>query len=208
MVNALFVHGMGRSRLSWAPTLVRFRLRGIKTSLFGYSVALQDFSAIVRRLVPVLVSLSKRGDYVLIGHSLGGVLLRAALHEMPPGAVMPKCLFLLGSPVVSSRLARQLHRSMLFRAVTRDCGCLLGSEKRMAAIPGAAVPTVAIAGTKGVNGRFSPFGSEPNDGIVTLGEICAGNFAEVVRVPVVHTLLPSSRRVAAIMLERICGKES
>ena len=207
-MNALFVHGMGRSRLSWAPTLVRFRLRGIKTYLFGYSVALQDFSAIVRRLVPVLVTLSKRGDYVLIGHSLGGVLLRAALHEMPPGTAMPKCLFLLGSPVVPSRLARQLNRSMLFRTVTRDCGCLLGSEQRMSAIPGADVPTVAIAGTRGVHGRLSPFGSEPNDGIVSLGEVSAGRFVEVIRVPVVHTLLPSSKRVAEIMLERIPGKES
>ncbi|HOP39936.1 MAG TPA: alpha/beta fold hydrolase [Geobacteraceae bacterium] len=206
-MNVLFVHGMGRSSLSWATTLIRFRSRGIKTFVFGYSVALQDFSAIVRSLVPVLVTLSKRGEYVLVGHSLGGVLLRAALHEMPLGAAMPKRLFLLGSPVVSSRLARQLSRSMLFRAVTRDCGRLLGSEERMSSIPGTAVHTVAIAGTRGVHGRLSPFGSEPNDGIVSLGEVSTGDFAEVIRVPVVHTLLPSSKRVAEIMLERILGKE-
>ncbi|MDD2321722.1 MAG: alpha/beta hydrolase [Geobacteraceae bacterium] len=202
-MNVLFVHGMGRSSLSWAPTLIRFRSRGIKPFVFGYSVARQDFSAIVRRLVKVLMDVSKLGDYALVGHSLGGVLLRAALHELPAKTLPPKQLFLLGSPVVSSRLARQLSKNRLFRAVTCDCGHLLGSDERMSSIPEAHVPTVAIAGIRGVHGRLSPFGSEPNDGIVSLEEVSAGGFAEVLQVPVVHTFLPSSKCVADIILDRV-----
>jgi hypothetical protein len=199
---------MGRSSCSWAPTLIRFRARGIKPYVFGYSVARQDFSAIVRRLVRELEKISQLGDYVAIGHSLGGVLLRAALHELPAKTVLPKQLFLLGSPVVPSRLARQLSRNALFRFLTRDCGHLLGSEERMSSISGAQVPSVTIAGIRGIEGRLSPFGSEPNDGIVSLGEVSSGGFAEVIQVPVVHTFLPSSKCVAEIILERILNIET
>jgi pimeloyl-ACP methyl ester carboxylesterase len=202
-VNALFVHGMGRTLFSWSPTLIRFRSKGIKTFVFGYNVTLHDFSTIVDRLVKQLEQISRRGEYVVIGHSLGGVVLRAALHELPTGSRMPKTMFLLGSPVVAPRLALRLKRNPLFRTVTRDCGNLLGSEDRMSSIPEATIPVVGIVGTKGWGGRLSPFGSEPNDGIVTVGEVHAGWIAEEIRVPVVHTLLPSSGRVAEVMLERI-----
>jgi pimeloyl-ACP methyl ester carboxylesterase len=202
-VNALFVHGMGRSAFSWSPTLIRFRSRGIKTFVFNYCVTLHDFSTLVAKLVRQLERISRRGEYVVIGHSLGGILLRAALRELPPGSRMPNTLFLLGSPVVASQLALRLRRNPLFRAVTRDCGKLLGSDRRMSSVPEAIVPTVAIAGTKGWRGRLSPFGAEPNDGIVSIGEVGAKWISEEIRVPVAHTLLPSSRRVAEIMLERI-----
>lgn len=81
---ALFVHGIGRTGFSWTPTLFRFHARGIKTFVFGYSTTLHDFSTIVSRLVRKLVRVSERGTYVVVGHSLGGVLLRAALHQLPP----------------------------------------------------------------------------------------------------------------------------
>ncbi len=206
-MNALFVHGMGRSSFSWLPTLIRFRSNRIETFVFGYSVALQDFSSIVRRLVKLMAKISKQGDYVVIGHSLGGVLLRAALNELPAGSLLPKRMFLLGSPVVPSRLAKHLGGNLLFRAVTRDCGDLLGSENRMSSIPGAKISTVAIVGIRGLKGRLSPFASEPNDGVVSVGEVRAAWISEEIRVPVVHTLLPSSKCVAEIILERVLKNE-
>jgi pimeloyl-ACP methyl ester carboxylesterase len=202
-MNALFVHGMGRSSLSWLPTIARFKMQGIACSTFGYNVTTQDFSTIIRRLVKALIRLSSRGKYVVIGHSLGGVLLRAALAELPPGTPMPKMLFLLGSPVLPSRLAMRLRVNVLFRTITRDSGYLLGSSQKMQTIPKPKVHTIAILGTRGIRGRLSPFGQEPNDGVVAVSEASADWLDETVRVPVVHTLLPASREVAQIMLGRI-----
>lgn len=202
-MNAVFVHGMGRTSCSWMPTLIRFRARGVTPVVFGYSVALHDFSSIVWRLSTFLAKVSQRGEYVAIGHSLGGVLLRAALYHLPGGTALPEQLFLLGSPVMPSRLAKSLAENPLFRAATQDCGRLLGSDERMSSVPRAHIPTVAILGTRGWHGRGSPFGTEPNDGIVSVREASAEWFAEEIRVAVVHTLLPSSRQVAGIMLERI-----
>jgi len=202
-MNALFVHGMGRSSLSWLPTLARFRVHGIGVYTFGYNVTFQDFPQIVRRLVKRIIRLAPRGEYVLVGHSLGGVLLRAALAQCPAGTHMPTALFLLGSPVIPSRLARRLRGNTLFRRITRDSGLLLGSSRRMQSIPVPQVHTVAILGTRGLQGRWSPFGLEDNDGIVAVSEASAEWLDESLRVPVMHTLLPASREAAALMLARI-----
>jgi pimeloyl-ACP methyl ester carboxylesterase len=202
-MQVLFVHGMGRSSLSWLPTLARFRADGFAVQTFSYNVIREDFSQIVRRLVKSLALLAQRGDYILVGHSLGGVLLRAALAECPANMRKPMVLFLLGSPILPSRLARRLRKFRLFRGITRDSGQLLGSARRMRDIPVPAVRTVAILGTRGVHGRWSPFGQEDNDGIVSVAEASAAWLDETLRVPVVHTLLPSSREVAALMLARI-----
>ena len=202
-MNAQFVHGMGRSSLSWLPTLARFRAKGIGTYTFGYNVTTRDFASIVHRLVKSLIRLSSRGEYVVIGHSLGGVLLRAAIAELPAGTPLPKILFLLGSPISASTIAMRLRRNFFFRSITRDSGRLLGAPERMLSVPESPVPTIAIIGTRGLRGQYTPFGQEPNDGLVSESEARAEWLTETVRVPVIHTLLPSSKQVSQVMLERI-----
>lgn len=202
-MQALFVHGMGRSSLSWLPTIARFKAQGIACATFGYNVTVQDFSSTVRRLIKSLTQIATRGEYVVIGHSLGGVMLRAALAELPVGTSLPKMLFLLGSPVLPSRMAMRLRGNVLFRAITRDSGHLLGSAQRMRSIPKPNIPAIAIIGTRGWRGRLTPFGQEANDGVVSVNEVTAEWLDEIIHVPVIHTLLPSSRQVTQVMLARI-----
>jgi hypothetical protein len=202
-MQALFVHGMGRSPLSGWPLLWQLRRAGLITSTFGYAVTFEDFARIRKRLASRLSAIAANGEYVLIGHSLGGVLLRAVVNALPPGTRPPSRMFLLGVPVRPARLAQKLGRNPLYRAVTRDCGQLLGSTARMSEVGPASVPTTVIAGVSGLTGRHSPFGGEPNDGIVSVSEVSAEWLVDQVRVPIVHTLLPSSKRVAAIILKRL-----
>jgi hypothetical protein len=204
-MQALFVHGMGRSSLSGWPMLRRLRRAGVNTSTFEYSVSFEDFVRIRTRLASRLSALAARGDYVLIGHSLGGVLLRAVVSSLPPGTRQPSRMFLLGVPLRPARLAQKLGGNPLYRAITRDCGHLLGSPARMSEVGPASVRTTIIAGVRGLRGKHSPFGDEPNDGIVSISEVSADCVPDQVRIPVVHTLLPSSKRVADIILKRLAG---
>jgi pimeloyl-ACP methyl ester carboxylesterase len=206
-VNALFVHGMGRSILSWTPTLLRFRAHEINPSVFGYSATLQDFQTIVDRLITAITQLSMQGEYIVVGHSLGGVMLRAAIEALPIGTSLPQKLFLLGSPIQPSQIAQHLQQNPLFCAVTGDCGQLLGSKERMLTIPTSPIPTVAIIGTGGSQGWLTPFGDEVNDGVVAAKEVLADWLTEEVYVPVVHTFLPSSQRVAEIILARVLANK-
>ncbi|MES2257792.1 MAG: alpha/beta fold hydrolase [Pseudomonadota bacterium] len=200
-MNILFVHGMGRSPVSGWPMLRRLRRAGLKTGTFGYSAALENFDAIVARLRRRLSSLAASGDYVVIGHSLGGVLLRAALNTLPKDVALPRHAYLLGSPLKESRLATRLKGNLLFRFFAGDCGQLLGSPARMGAIGPLSIPTTGVIGVRGMQARFGPFGDEANDGIVSVSEVVAPWLSNRIQIHVVHTLLPSSGLVAKIVLQ-------
>ena len=201
-MHALFIHGMGRSPLSALPLLARLKTGGLTTSTFGYATVFHGFDVITQRLAVRIAEIAAQGEYTLIGHSLGGVLLRAALASLPDGTPQPGHVFLLGSPVLPSRLAQKLGRNVLFRSVTQDCGQLLGSDDRMAGIAKVA-RTTSIIGTKGITGKLSPFGDEPNDGVVSVSETRAAWITDEVQVPIVHTLLPASPTVADIILQKL-----
>jgi pimeloyl-ACP methyl ester carboxylesterase len=199
----LFVHGMGRSPLSGWPLLRRLRQLGFTTQTFAYVAAIEDFNSIVARLRTRIEKLAQRGPYVVIGHSLGGVLLRAAINALGDATPQPTHLYLLGSPILASRIATKLKGNPVFRLVTGDSGQLLASSDRMQTISMAAVPTTCIAGTRGITHVRSPFGEEVNDGVVSISEVSAGGEATEVRVPVMHTLLPSSSMVANIIVQQL-----
>ena len=200
---ALFIHGMGRTPLSGSRLLRRLRRAGLQTRTFGYSATFEDCDAIVARLRTRLALLAATDDYIVIGHSLGGVLFRVALNLLPSGSALPRHVYLLGSPVLASRIATRLKSNWLFRIFTGDCGQLLGSPDRMKAIGPLAVPTTGIVGVRGVSGRYTPFGDEANDGLVSVSEGVAPWLSNQVQVPVFHTLLPSSALVANIIVREV-----
>jgi hypothetical protein len=196
---AVLVHAIGRTPASMLLLAARLRRAGIKCHLFGYSATLESFERITRRLTKHLQSVAR--PYVAVGHSLGGILLRVAIHELP-AAARPEHLFMLGSPNQSPRLARRLHRSWPYRLVHGDCGQLLADSRRMGALPPPRVPTTLVAGTRGWHGRWSPFAAEPNDGVVAVDEV-AMNGVDMVRLPEWHTFLMNSRQVSELILKRL-----
>jgi pimeloyl-ACP methyl ester carboxylesterase len=199
----LFVHGMGRSPLSGWPLLRRLRQAKMETQTFGYTATFQEFDFIVGRLKNRIEQLAAISEYVVVGHSLGGVLLRAALNSLPQGTALPRCVYLLGSPLLPSCLAMRFKENLIFRAIVGDCGQVLASPERMSAIGPLAMPTVGIAGIGGVISRYSPFGNEVNDGVVSVSEVSAPWLSSHLQVPVVHTFLPSSGLVARIIIHDI-----
>ena len=202
-VRVLFVHGMGRTPLSGWPLLHRLKQAGLQTTTFGYLTAIEDFATIRRRLVSRLTEIARAEDYVLIGHSLGGVLIRAALNMLPQPVKRPRHVFLLGSPIQAARLAVRMQRNVLYRALTGDCGQLLVSPERMNEIGALHELATSIVGICRIANGKGPFGNEPNDGIVSVGEASASWLSDQRQVPVFHTLLPASGKVAELILREI-----
>lgn len=203
-MQVLFVHGMGRSPLSGRPLLRHLRRAGLETTTFGYVAALENFGSIVARLVTRIKKLALSGPYVVIGHSLGGVLLRAAINKLTPLVRLPQHVFLLGSPIKASRLAMKLKPNFIFRALAGDSGQLLGSTERMRAIKSVSVPTTAIIGIREFIATKGQFQHDANDGVVSMSEVDAEWFSKRHEVPVMHTLLPLNAGVAKIILQELC----
>ena len=78
-MQVILVHGMGRTALSMLRLRRELRHAGHRVSLLGYVAAIEPFARILLRVQERFANIAAGGSYVVVGHSLGGVLARAAL---------------------------------------------------------------------------------------------------------------------------------
>lgn len=194
-MRVLLVHGLGRTPVSFLRLARALRRDGCPTESFPYAAFAQPFEAILRRLQGRLEAVAAMSDYAVVGHSLGGVLLRAALPRMQ--GALPRHLVMLGTPNRPPRAARLASVLPPFRWISGECGSCLSSEAFYATLPAPLVPYTIIAGTRGLTGRWSPFGAEPNDGLVAVSETRVHDSDPVLTVPVSHTFMMNDPRVQA-----------
>src|SRR5581483_8067521 len=120
----LLVHGLGRTPVSLFGLAPALRRAGHRTRFFAYSPTFEPLPRIVRRLADRLREMARPGRPVgLVGHSLGGLLLRLALPEV--SGLRVHHLVMLGTPNRPPRLARWAWRRLPFRLLTGDCGRFL-----------------------------------------------------------------------------------
>ena len=202
----LLAHGLGRTPLSLFGLAAALRRGGHRTRFFGYLPPLEPVPRILRRLTSRLRRLAALGEPVgLVGHSLGGLFLRRALADVPELRVHH--FVTLGTPTTVPRMANLAWRWFPpFRLYARDCGRLLRSADALANLPPLRVPVTLIAGTAGPRGRFSPFGDDPNDGVVSVSETSLPD-REPELFPALHTLLMDSPAVRARILAIMSGSE-
>lgn len=198
-MRAILVHGMGRTAASQLWLAAGLCRHGIKVSLFSYSATFGVFDDTVHRLAEFVQARGGKGSFVLVGHSLGCVLIRAALPQLQNSA--PLACFFLAPPSQASRTAKAFRDSTLYRALNGEMGQLLSDPAFMAALPVPSVPMRVYAGTKGFRGKRSPFGEEPNDGILAVSETPLFEGQPVIEVPKIHTFIMNSRRVLEDIVE-------
>src|SRR5580698_9849452 len=113
-MQILLVHGLGRTPFSLFGLAAELRRNGHRTNSFCYSPTFEKFTGIIQRLVRRLRKLAIHNRPVgLIAHSLGGILLRLALQEIPDLRVHH--FIMLGTPNKPPRMARLAWRWRPFR---------------------------------------------------------------------------------------------
>ena len=132
-MKVLLVHGLWRTPLSFLLLVRELRGWGYDTEHFGYAAVTQGYGAIVSRLVQRLERLATSGPYAVIGHSLGGVLLRSALSHL--AGAQPVHFIMLGTPNQPPRLARVLGVRWVYRRIIGQCGVNLSSPLFYASLP-------------------------------------------------------------------------
>jgi pimeloyl-ACP methyl ester carboxylesterase len=207
-MQVLLIHGMGRT--AWSMMRLRRWLNrsGHQVTSLGYIAAVDPVPHIVDRVRRVLQALADRGPYVVIGHSLGGLLARMALVQEASSFAPPAHLIMLGTPNQPPRLARRCGNLLIYRLINGDSGQLLAQAERFPALPRPSSPYTIIAGTAGPQGRWSPFGAEPNDGLVAVSETLIHPEDRPIALPVRHTFMMNDQRVRALIgqvLQRVAG---
>jgi hypothetical protein len=193
-MDVVLIHGMGRTPLSMLRLRRRLRRAGHRAILFGYSPTFETLEGASARLMR-LIERRIRGDYALVGHSLGSVIIRTALGQLqqrPPAA----CCF-LAPPMVACKAARYFSRLWLYRVMMGEMGQLLADDAFMSRLPLPAVPTRIYAGSGGPRATWLPFGMAPNDVILSVAEATGRFGGDVVEVPSIHTFIMHSKTVAA-----------
>jgi hypothetical protein len=204
--HVLLVHGLGRTPLSLARLGRALRRDGHRTHTVGNVAGLQSVDRIVTRVRGSLDALLQdSAPVVVVTHSLGGILVRAALAAEPLQVRLPDHLVMLAPPNQAPQLARQLHRLWPYRLINGEVGQRLAEPAFLEGLPPVPVPHTIIAGTAGPTGRWSPFGDRANDGIVTVDETRPTPEAEVIELPLYHTFLMNDARVRAIITEVVEG---
>jgi fermentation-respiration switch protein FrsA (DUF1100 family) len=200
-MQVLLIHGMGRTAWSMMR-LRRWLIRsGHPVSSLGYLAAMDSVPHIVERVRRGLQEVAGRGSYIVIGHSLGGLLARMALAQDEFATSLPSHLIMLGTPNQPPRLARRARGFWPYRLINGDVGQLLADPDRFPALPPPSWPYTIIAGTAGPRGHWSPFGAEPNDGLVAVAETLIAPDDVPVALPIRHTFMMNDRRVRAVIAQ-------
>ncbi len=191
MKSALLIHGLGRTPLSMFPLAGVVRRARLRTHFFGHSCTVEPFDQIVRRLAAVLHRIRPA---FIVAHSLGGILSRFALEQAPQPDL--RHLVMLGTPNRPPRLAAYFWKWLPFRVYAGQSGRFLATPAEYARLPVPSHPCTVLAGTAGPVGQLSPFGYEPNDGVVSVSEAELTG-AALHLVPAWHTWMMAHPQVHA-----------
>lgn len=205
-MQILLIHGLARTSLSLLSLEWCLQAAGYRPEQFGYFAFAEDFDQIAERLRQRFNLLARRGAYAVVAHSLGGVLTRAALSL---GTVAePEHIVMLGTPNQPPRLASYAWHLPPFRWFTGQCGLNLTRLDFYQALPGLQSPYTIIAGTGGFKGWLSPFGDEPNDGVVALTETRLSPSDRIVELPIWHTFMMNYPEVQNLILQALPRSQS
>ena len=166
---------------------------GFEVCSFSYPSVSQNLLQNAERLQRFLVRL-ERPVVHLVGHSLGGIVIRALFHqhpEQPPGRIVT-----LGSPHGGSYPASILVRTALGRKITGR-----SIQQLLAGMPAHWEPVDrdigVIVGDVGIGmGRLFLRLPRPNDGVVSTTEAKLPGATDSITLHVFHTAMVVSSRVA------------
>ncbi|NEO88098.1 MAG: alpha/beta hydrolase [Spirulina sp. SIO3F2] len=188
-MHCILIHGMGRTPFSMLPLHYRLKQAGHTSRLFGYLPAIDSLEQVSDRLITIIEQTARNRPYVLIGHSLGSVIIRATVPKLTQHP--PQTCFFLAPPMVACQAARFFSRFWPYQFINGEMGQLLTQDQFMSDLTLPANTKIYI-GTGGPQADWLPFGNQPNDGILAAREAGLGSQAQVMTVPAMHTFIMNS----------------
>lgn len=191
--DVVLLHGLWMPGIVMRPLASRFEARGYRTHVFDYASRLRPLEAHADRLVRFVREAAGSAPVHFVGHSLGGLVVLAALTRPDPPATAS--VVLLGTPARGCMAGRRLAGVAPGRWMLGESQPLW-HEGRVCQWDRRA-PLGVIAGTRPSFGLGRMLGRLPgtNDGVVRLEETEVDGMDDRIVLPVGHTELIFSARV-------------
>jgi pimeloyl-ACP methyl ester carboxylesterase len=189
--DAVLVHGVWVPGLVMMPLAARLARQGIRCHRFEYRGRARPLAANADELARFAQAI---GPAHFVGHSLGGLVILYALNGYPQVAVGN--VVLLGTPACGSFSGRRLGQHGIGRWMLGETRPLWqdGDAMRWKRQERLGV----IAGTLPLGlGRALGALPGPNDGVVCVGETVVEGMSEQITLPVAHSAMLVSARVAS-----------
>lgn len=203
--QVVLLHGLGRTRRSMRRVERRLTEGGHHVINISYKWRSGDIATLAASVVAQLAHLGDDVRFDFVTHSLGSLVLRAAVahHHLPLERVGR--VVMLGPPNEGSEVADALAAG---RIIGRICAALLGPagaelgtvDRGVAArLPPVEFELGVIAGNRSDNPLFSAILGGENDGRVRVDRTRVAGMVDFIVVPVGHRRLV----VASMVLEQV-----
>lgn len=205
-VPLVLLHGLGRTARSLAPIASDARRRGVRAIAIDYPSLRGSVAELARVVAARIDAELGRGEFDAVTHSMGGIVLRAAVAQGAIDAGRVRRVVMLGPPNGGSELAELLRTRRWFRAAIGPALGELGTsdESTVLRLPPVPFATGVVAGGRSLN-PFSRwlFGAR-SDGKVAVERTRVEGMTGFVVVPCPHAVLmwcKDARRAAWAFLE-------
>jgi pimeloyl-ACP methyl ester carboxylesterase len=200
--GAVLLHGILNDRQIMLPMAAVLEAAGWAVACIDYPSTRRHLEAHAAAASHAARALAEDGaaEISFVGHSMGGLVARAALSRAQKDGWQPARLVLIASPARGSGLARSLRGLPGYRSLLGPCGDAVTPDGA-AQVPMPACRDVAvIAGGTGRNG-FNPLLEGDNDLTVTVTETRLPDVeTDFLLVRATHTPLAAHRRTISATL--------
>ncbi len=193
--HVVLVHGFTRSRYDMALLAPRLRrlLPHSVVHVFGYSSRTYTIEQAAKHLGEFVGTISSGDSVSFVGHSLGGLIVRALDLSGEAPAPLSR-LVTLGTPHQGSLVAQKISKLPLLRS-------LGGPVLEQLAAPRISPQPVqleigCVIGASNSRFGFLPILRGDNDGLVRVEEAVLPACVAEVKIPVFHGFFPFSSQVA------------
>ncbi len=194
-----------RNRENPPPEIIYFNYASSRDSVASHAAAFRE----------LMENLPGKPRWKAVGHSLGNIVLRAAIAHWQTDGDPAGCLerldrvVMLGPPNQGSSFARKLSQLGLFETVTGTSGMQLGPQwsdfQAHLGVP--PCPFAIIAGDISKHPVGNPWLPGASDGIVTVEETKLEGMTKFILHPVVHAFLMQDDRCVRDAIDFLYDKE-
>lgn len=195
----VLLHGLGRTRFSLWPVQREAMRRGYRVHPVGYPSRRAPIEELAEDVGRRIREIAGGMPVDVVTHSLGGIVLRAAVASGALPAELVRRVVMLAPPNHGSQIADRLRDFRVYRLATGPAGQQIGTAAGgfLGHLPPPPFEVGVIAGTRSRDPIFSRLLPGESDGKVTVESAALDGMRDIAVVERSHTFLMWAPEVLA-----------